>query len=47
MSRGPIEWLLKLIPNQWVWLATFLLLTAFDLVLFTWALEAIPFFQLG
>ena len=47
LSRRPIEWLLKLIPNQWVWLVTFLLLTAFDLVLFILALEAIPFFQVG
>jgi hypothetical protein len=44
LSRKPIDWLLKLVPNQWVWLATFLLLTAFDLVLFTMILETLPLF---
>ena len=44
LSCRPIQWLLKVVPNQWVWLATFLLLTAFDLVLFTLALEALPIF---
>ncbi|MGB0590670.1 MAG: fatty acid desaturase CarF family protein [Myxococcota bacterium] len=44
LTRQPIEWLLKLVPNQWVWLTTFLLLTAFDLVLFTMVLETLPLF---
>ncbi len=41
-SRRLIDSLLRLVPNQWVWLAVFLLLTAFDLVLITLALEHSP-----
>lgn len=39
LSRRLIEALLRWIPNQWVWLGTFLFLTAFDLVVATWLIQ--------
>ena len=44
LSRRLIDRLLRLVPNKWVWLTVFLLLTAFDLVLFTLVLERLPLF---
>jgi hypothetical protein len=40
-SRNLIQWLLGVVPNQWAWLWGFLLLTALDLVGFSYLLAAL------
>jgi hypothetical protein len=38
-SRGLIQRMLAVVPNGYPWLALFLLLTAFDLVVVVWGIE--------
>ena len=38
-SRGLIQRMLGVVPNGWAWLALFVLLTAFDLVVVSWAVD--------